>query len=165
MQANRFFMNMSYRKLILPSALIVLASCGSSSEKIEAEKFIPGQIWHYDTRPGEESSTLTILKIDSFPEDGKIVHIRLDGLNVQNPMAPEGFSQTADHLPMKFASLDSSVTTLISADNAIPEFMSGYKLWRKEYDKDSAGVFNVSVKKTVQYLEEAMGNAQPVIEQ
>lgn len=65
---------------------------------------------------------------------------------------------------MKFASLDSSVTTLISEDNVVPEFMDGYKLWRKAYDKDSAGVFNVNVRKTAQYLEEAMGNAHPITE-
>lgn len=145
-------------------ALLVFTSCGSPDEKQNAEKFIPGQIWHYDTRPGEEGSTLTILKIDSFPEDGKVVHIRLDDLNVKNPNIPDGFAHEAEHLPMKWASLDSSVTTLISEGNTVPPFMSGYKLWHAAYDKDSAGVFNVNVKVTVQYLEEAMSNQIEVME-
>ncbi len=151
--------------VVIGLAVVVLSSCTSSGDKPSTEKFIPGQVWHYDTRPGEEGSTLTILKIDSFPEDGKIVHIRLNDINVINPNIPAGVSHEAEHLPMKWASLDSSVTTLISADHTVPPFMDGYKLWRDAYEKDSAGVFNVNVKVTVQYLEEAMSNAIQVIEE
>lgn len=157
-------MIVSFRNLALPFTLFVFASCDGTNEKSNEEKFIPGQVWHYDTRPGEENSTLTILKIDSFPEDGKVAHIRLDDINVKNPNIPDGFAHEAEHLPMKWASLDSSVTTMISEGNTVPPFMSGYKLWRAAYDKDSAGVFNVNVKVTVQYLEEAMSNQIEVME-
>lgn len=157
-------MNLSSASILLFSGIITFSSCVSPDEKTKGEKFFPGQIWHYDTRPGEENSTLTILKIDSFPEDGKVVHIRLDDINVKNPNIPDGFAHEAEHLPMKWASLDSSVTTMISEGNTVPPFMSGYKLWRAAYDKDSAGVFNVNVKVTVQYLEEAMSNQIEVME-
>jgi hypothetical protein len=158
-------MNYSAIFWFITTTMVTFSACDNASEKTSTEKFVPGQIWHYDTRPGEEGSTLTILKIDSFPEDGKIVHIRLDDINVVNPNIPTGVSHEAEHLPVKWASLDSSVTTLISEDNTVPPFMSGYNLWRDAYDKDSAGVFNVNVKVTVQYLEEAMSNAIEVVEE
>jgi hypothetical protein len=152
----------SMMKILIFYSITILSAfgCGTPSvDKQEVVRFAPGQIWHYDTRPGEEGSTLTILRVDSFPEDGKVVHIRLDHINVINPNIPTGVSTEAEHLPMKWASLDSSVTTLVSEGNTVPPFTDGYKLWRTQYDKDSAGVFNVNVKVTVQYLEEAMSNS------
>ena len=36
--------------------------------------FLPGQLWQYNTRNGEEASTLTVLKIDELENDA-IIHI------------------------------------------------------------------------------------------
>jgi len=39
-------------------------------------KFHSGQVWQYNTRPNEKSSTLTILEVESVPKLGQIIHIR-----------------------------------------------------------------------------------------
>ena len=36
-----------------------------------SDKFQAGQVWKYDTRPGEDSSTLTILKVEKY-ENGEL---------------------------------------------------------------------------------------------
>jgi hypothetical protein len=46
----------------------------------EDPKFKPGQVWSYKTRPGEERSTITILRVESSPKLGMIVHI--EGVNL-----------------------------------------------------------------------------------
>src|SRR6516165_5292875 len=42
------------------------------------EKFKVGDVWEYETRKGEEKSTVTILKVENSPEPGAIVHIAVD---------------------------------------------------------------------------------------
>ena len=43
-------------------------------------KFRVGDVWEYNTRPGEEGSRLTVVKIDNSPELGIIVHVAVDRL-------------------------------------------------------------------------------------
>jgi hypothetical protein len=45
---------------------------------------VPGQIWTYKTRPAEADSHLTILKRETHPKLGTIVHISVDGLRMKN---------------------------------------------------------------------------------
>jgi len=44
-------------------------------QEVTDSKFHIGQVWKYKTRPNEEQSTLTILRIESLPKLGVIVHI------------------------------------------------------------------------------------------
>src|SRR6266566_2824100 len=47
-------------------------------------KFHAGQVWPYNTRPHEKGSTLTILKVESLPKLGVIIHIRVDKVRLRN---------------------------------------------------------------------------------
>ena len=40
----------------------------------------PGQVSSYKARPGERSSTVTILRVETLPKAGVIVHVRIDGV-------------------------------------------------------------------------------------
>lgn len=55
-----------------------------------AQEFREGQIWRYDTRPGEENSHLFIARIDRGLGNQSIYHIYLDGLQLKNPLFPGG---------------------------------------------------------------------------
>jgi hypothetical protein len=46
--------------------------------------YTPGQVWSYNTRPGEASSTVTILRVERTPKLGVIVHVRIDGVQFKN---------------------------------------------------------------------------------
>jgi hypothetical protein len=47
-------------------------------------KYQVGERWSYRTRSGEERSSITVLKVESSPTLGVIVHVSVDGLRMQN---------------------------------------------------------------------------------
>src|SRR5262245_24931597 len=98
------------------SVLGCIATCAFSCSRrgaepmSEAADLKPGQIWEYRTRAGEEGSRLTVLKIESHPKLGNIVHVALDGLHIRNPAIPGGSSSKVAHLPYQEAALRQSLT-------------------------------------------------------
>jgi hypothetical protein len=119
-------------------------------------KYRVGEKWNYQTRQGEEGSLLTILKVESSPKLGVIVHLRLDGLRIESPHAPGGVSETIAHMPFAEAAIDKSVTnraetgTLVAADD------EGYEEWRRAFDAGDAGVFTITVAEGVQVIAETL---------
>lgn len=126
------------------------------------DTFRSGQKWSYQTRPGEETSTLTILKVENYEDEGIVIHIQVTGLRIKSPMNAGGFSEVIGHLPFAREAVAKSVTTRLSEGNALPDFESGYANWKEAFDAKKGGVFSISVSEAVQYLEEAIGNAQRV---
>ncbi|MFL9481574.1 hypothetical protein ACI6Q2_02275 [Chitinophagaceae bacterium LWZ2-11] len=59
-------------------------SCNGQNEEknkdieTSSDKFRVGQVWKYNNRAGEDSSTLTILKIEKYEKGDTIIHIRID---------------------------------------------------------------------------------------
>jgi hypothetical protein len=103
-------------------------------------KFRPGQVWAYQTREGEESSTITILRVESLPKIGVIVHVRLDGIRLKN--CSGGPSPTSiGHAPFAKDALDRSVTKLVEKRRALPEYEEGYNNWRQA----CGGVYTITV--------------------
>lgn len=66
---------------------------------IQDDKFKVGQIWKYNTRTGEDNSTLTILKVEKYDSAGVVIHIYVNGRKVKNPQRPSGFYDDIGHLP------------------------------------------------------------------
>jgi hypothetical protein len=112
-------------------------------------KYHVGERWHYRTRVGEEDSLLTVLKVELSQALGVIVHVRLDGLRIENPRAPGGVSETIGHMPFSEASIDSSVTTRAAMDASVTADDGGYDEWRRASDAGHAGVFTISVAEGV----------------
>lgn len=103
-----------------------------------------GQVWAYHTRQGEETSTLTILEVENYKDLGKVVHIRVDGINMTNPIKGNAV-ETLPHLPFKDTPLQKSITKLLRQIKPVPDFKKGYEHWKKAYMAHQAGSFNVSV--------------------
>jgi hypothetical protein len=119
-------------------------------------KFRSGQIWNYQTRKGEESSWLTVVKTDSHPQLGNIIHISVSGLKFQNPHAPDGFSTELEHLPIAEVSLLESVTELVETTDSFLDFPSGYDLWKEAFERKEAGIWSFPVQEIVRAMEEAL---------
>lgn len=107
-----------------------------------------GDIWAYKNRPGEDGSTLTILKIESYPKLGKVVHIRVDGFRMINPVTGNEFNDMP-HLPFQAKALERSITHRVGETADVPDFSQGYTTWRAAFDEEKAGVFKISVSKTL----------------
>lgn len=123
-------------------------------------RYKPGQIWTYKTRPGEDNSRVTILRVDKHPATGEfIVHIGIDGLAIQSPSAPGGLARTISHLP--FAE-DAVAGSLVSVEQAgsVPDFREGYEMWRSGFDQHKAGVWSVPIADAVSAMESALAKSQ-----
>ncbi len=124
----------------------------------QAAEYAEGQVWKYQTRPGEEQSRIHILRIDVDPTLGPIYHLHVEGLKIERPMAPGGMQSLLPHIPVDEDTLHSSVTELLQTQSEIPDSPEGYWLWREEFEKGSAGVFNIPVSQIVQFVEDIIND-------
>ena len=58
-------------------------NCAAPQAAVDST-YSPGQVWSYKTRPGESSSTVTILRVETTPKIGTIIHVRIDGVRFKN---------------------------------------------------------------------------------
>ncbi|KIC62578.1 hypothetical protein [Chryseobacterium taiwanense] len=143
------------RFLILTITALFVINCKDNSG---TTKYTVGQEWNYKTRKGEENSTLKILKIEEYPETGKVIHISVNRLRMKNPASPEGFSQTLSHIPISEEALNKSITKVQNETKKMPDSteMDGYSYWKKEFDNGNAGVFSIPVSEIVKGMERSI---------
>jgi len=120
-------------------------------EIIKDSKFVPGQVWEYKTRQNEKSSTLTILKVESLPKLGTIIHIRVDKIRLRNCTGgPE--PNKFEHMPFSREAIERSIRKMVR-EGKVPNFQDGYDEWLK----DCGGVYTITVAEAVQAGEEVFG--------
>ena len=144
--------------LLMAAALLVNSfySQGTSDSTVtNSSPLIPGQVWHYHTRPGEEKSTLTILRVDTTARLGILVHIAVDGVRVKNP-GTDGVTTKLPHLPFSEKAVRRSVTTKVRDRAAIPDYREGYSIWRHDFDSGRAGVYTITVAEVVTIVEKTL---------
>lgn len=143
-------------KLYPLAAAIFLSFLGCT--KKDDMKYNVGQEWKYKTRPGEENSTLKILKVEEYPTVGKVIHISVSGLKMKNPQRPTGIADKISHLPITEETLDKSIISIKNDTRQMPDSteMDGYSYWKKEFDKGNAGVFSIPVSEIVNSMEKSI---------
>lgn len=110
--------------------------------------YAEGQVWEYDTRPGDEGSLIKIQKVEGFPNPDspdKVYHISIIGLHYRNAAAPG----IAMHLPVSRKTLDASVTRLSAKRPDFPDYTEGYQIWRE----NNGGVFDISLAELADLLD------------
>lgn len=135
----------------IPFAILILALLNQSitaqdkphqcpkPEVVKDSKFVPGQIWEYKTRQNEESSIITILKVESLPKLGTIIHVRVDKIRLRNCTGgPE--PNKLEHMPFAREAIEHSVTRKVK-EGSVPDFKEGYEEWRKA----CGGVYTITV--------------------
>ncbi|HEY9536912.1 MAG TPA: hypothetical protein VIS03_04905 [Kiloniellaceae bacterium] len=139
-------------------AVIVLLSLAAAPAL--AASFEEGQIWRYQTRPGEEASRLFIARIDRGLGTQSIYHIYVDGLKLKNPLYEGGVQDHLPHAPVTRQALEASVTELLQEDAAMPDISEGYAAWLLAFEKGQAGVFTQPVNQIVQLIENAFSQVK-----
>lgn len=125
-----------------------------------AQEFREGQIWRYQTRPGEEGSRLFIARIDRGLGTQSIYHIYLDGLQLKNPLYPGGVQDHLPHAPVTRQALEASVIELLESNAKMPDISEGYAEWLLAFEKGQTGVFTIPAKQIVQVFEDAFAQAK-----
>lgn len=148
--------------LVIAAAILAAFSSWQHSRKpgapaeIADSDFRAGQEWAYRTRPGEESSTLTVLRVERSAEPGVIVHVAIAGLDIRNPASPAQPIREIGHLPMSEAAVRRSVTRKLRDDAPLPDFEEGYRTWRRAYDSGEGGIFSIPVAEAVAAIAETL---------
>lgn len=131
---------------VLSLLTVVVASSAQRADtlkEVQDTKYKPGQVWSYKTRTNEQKSTITILRVDETPQAKRIVHIRVEHVQLTNCRggnAPDTF----EHMPFSNEALDQSVLKVVRSDK-VPDFEDGYASWRAAWDAKKAGYYTISV--------------------
>ena len=142
--------------------LSFLMSCtGQTKDKkqnidINSDKFKVGQVWKFDNRVGEDSATLTILKIEKYEKGDTIIHIRVDGVKMYNPKVASGYSNDIGHLPFSQKSIEKSVTKLVGQKDKLPDFSEGYGQWKEAWDNGKGGYWTVNLQEAIEGVDSVM---------
>ena len=126
---------------------------GSTLKDTTESKFKVGQMWSYETRPGEEEAFLIVVKVETHLKLGNIIHIAVRKLKMRNPRSPDGISENVDHMPFSEAALKKSVLKLLKDKVDLPHFREGYQEWRDEFDAGRAGVYTITLAEAVKVME------------
>ena len=117
-------------------------------------KYKVGQVWRYKTRPQEEKSTFIVVKVESHPKLGNIVHIALRDLKLRKPNSD--FIESAGHLPFAEEAVSRSAVKMVKEKAELPGYEEGYRRWREAFDAGRAGVYTISVAEAVGVMEETL---------
>ncbi len=122
---------------------------------VEHREFEAGQVWRFHSRPDEEQSALTITRVETHPSLGTVVHVRVQGVRIPNPMHPDGESSEIGHMPFAADAVRRSVTHLVHEGSETGDD-DGYATWKEAFDRDDAGVFTITVAEVVEMMEQAV---------
>lgn len=118
-------------------------------------KYQVGQVWQYQTRKGEENSTFTIVAMEEHERLGTIINIYVDNVRILN-IASNGYLSQIHHLPFSKDAIEQSIIKLKGKCKNLPNYEEGYIRWKEEFDKGDAGVFSITIKEAVAYMEQAI---------
>jgi hypothetical protein len=139
--------------------LAVILCCISVATPGAAPEFAVGQVWSYNTRPGEEQSTLVIDKIEDDPKLGRIYHISISGVQIK--LGAKGVINEMPHMPVSLKTLTLSCTTLVRQGEPNPHYLPGYRLWKEAFDAGRAGVYTVSISEILSATEKTLQKPEP----
>ena len=134
-------------------AAIGVSACSRSAPPAASapSRYSAGQVWKYQTRPGEENSRVIVCRVDDS-EAGRVLHIKIIGLNVKNPRAPSGKTAELPHAPISEKAFEASVIELMKEPGDSSGYEAGYEQWKAA----KGGVFSISVSEIVGHIEKAI---------
>ena len=143
--------------------LILLASSACKKEAASMlkdstnSKYKVGQVWSYKTRPQEPDSSFTVVKVESLPKLGNIIHVSISGLRVKNSREPKGYVDFIAHMPFAEEAIDKSVVKLLKENVVVGDYYKeGYEDWKHEFNAGEAGIFTVSVADGADVMEKIL---------
>jgi hypothetical protein len=149
-------MTRSSRGPIAIALVLLVAACASGPpmpERASSPRYRVGQVWRYQTRPGEEASRVIVGRIERIEGIGPVVHVKLTGLRLRGP---QGVASIMFHAPVAEPQLSASVTELTGERGDLEGFADGYAMWRSAYQSGKAGVFTLPLAGVVDSMEEAL---------
>jgi hypothetical protein len=155
--------------------LLSIACCavGLASEEqprrklseVKTRKYGVGQVWSFKGRPGEESATLTIVRVESGKGLPVIVHVSLDDVRIANPHAPGGFTRIVEHAAFTEDAISRSVTKLVRQVKELPPYEEGYERWCDYFDQGKVGINTITVAEMLAGMERNFAKEHPLVKE
>ncbi|RJY09177.1 hypothetical protein [Aurantiacibacter aquimixticola] len=122
-------------RFLLATPLCVLAAPVAAQEV----HYEPGQVWTYETAPGDNGSLIKIQEIEALEgkEPIEVFHISMIGIRLADGTVLPGIM----HMPVSRRTLDHSVIELSDSDVPFPDHREGLAMWRDA----NGGVFTISL--------------------
>lgn len=127
----------------------------------DQSRYEVGQVWKYQTRPGEESSTLVITRITPIG-DQTCYSIFVENIHLVTDVLSGDSQDELPHAPMTADALDQSVTELVETRDRLPDFEYAYN----EFMEARGGIFTISVSQVLDVIAqsaEAASNPLPTV--
>ena len=132
--------------------LLVIAVFSASMPLAQGRTLRVGQEWEFTGRPGDPRPALVIVRIETLPKLGEVVHVSIRGVRMKNALAPGGYSNEVAHMPFARAALERSLTRLAHDSVSLPAFQEGYEQWKAA----RGGAFTISVREALDFMEQAL---------
>jgi hypothetical protein len=132
----------------------VIALCGAAFANGSAASFAPGQTWTYHARPDQANSRVHILRVEDFPQEGRLVHVSIVGLALHRKPGspPEGWNIA--HAAFAEAALRDSVIDLDPSSRPPPDAAEKtYRRWKKNADRGNVQKWTVPVTQVIGEIE------------
>ncbi|MGF1592761.1 MAG: hypothetical protein ACFCUW_05745 [Kiloniellaceae bacterium] len=139
-------------KTAIVAILMLLQLASAPAQAID---LMTGQVWRYQTRPGEEASRLYLARIDRGLGSRAIYHVYIDGLQLRNPKIEGGVQDHLVHMPLSREAIEASVVELLESEAEMPDISEGYALWLLSFERGQAGIFTIPVYQALQHIENA----------
>ena len=143
------------RHLLTFAAVLVMTS------NAHARDFEAGQLWSYQTRPGDEASLVLIDLVETVPKLGTVYHISV--LQVHFASWKDNSRPETDlpHFPVLKEALEKSVVSNVGKRAPLDAYREGYETWRSAFDAGRAGAFSVSISEIVSIVEATIEKNRP----
>lgn len=115
--------------------------------------FQVGEVWSYHARPGEETSTVTVLKVETSPRLGNVVHVAVDGLRIKSPRVPGGVMTGIGHIALTEEAARQSLVSRVQLIATLPPFEQGYAHWLDLLNRGRGNVCTNTLISVVEGLE------------
>lgn len=141
--------------------ILVIATMIAMTSVAHAKEFQEGQLWTYQTRPGDDASLVLINLVETVPKLGAVYHISV--LRVHLPSWKDDSRPETDlpHFPVLKEALEKSVMANVGKRAPLEAYRVGYKTWREAFDAGQAGAFKVSIAEIVSIVETTVQKNRP----
>ena len=131
-------------------------------EATNSRNFAVGQVWTYESRPGEEKSTAIVGAISVSALQELVVHVKVVGVHVGQAAHPWGIHSEITHIPIFAGCFAESVLVRSLGTPDLSGFQEGYEEWQHERTYGDAGIFDVSLSEAIGLIEKTILEGEPV---
>ncbi len=127
-------------------------------QKSPEQKFQPGAVWTYKTRPGEKDSRIWVRFVERFGDNETAVHVSITNVRITGRSEPMFVS----HMPFQERALSECVIEIADEKQTWTgehdHFGEGFYMWFDAFEQGQAGLFTIPVHEALEAIDQPQGS-------